>query len=105
MYYYQRLKDLREDEDKKQWEIAEVLGISKQHYSMYERGERELPMHHFITLAKYYNASLDYMAGLTNKKGGRNDRAREYNRRNNKNTNDINTVRNIYSSENDNIVD
>lgn len=64
MYYYQRLKDLREDNDKTQEQIAEVLGISRQHYSMYERGERELPMHHFITLAKYYNVSLDYLSDL-----------------------------------------
>ena len=64
MHYYQRLKDLREDSDKKQADIAEVLGISRQHYSLYERGERELPMHHFITLARYYNVSLDYLAGL-----------------------------------------
>ena len=64
MHYYQRLKDLREDSDKKQADIADVLGISRQHYSLYERGERELPMHHFITLARYYNVSLDYLAGL-----------------------------------------
>lgn len=64
--YYQRIKDLREDNDKSQSEIAKLLGISQQHYSLYEKGERELPMHHFITLAKYYNASLDYLAGLTN---------------------------------------
>jgi len=64
MRYYQRLKDLREDSDKKQSEIAEILGISRQHYSLYERGERELPMHHFIALAKYYNVSLDYLSGL-----------------------------------------
>ena len=64
MYTYQRLKDLREDFDKSQLDIAVLLQISQQHYSMYERGERELPMHHFITLAKYYNVSLDYLAGL-----------------------------------------
>ena len=64
MYSYQRLRDLREDADQKQAQIAEVLGISRQHYSLYERGERELPMHHFITLAKHYNVSLDYLAGL-----------------------------------------
>ena len=64
MYNYQRLCDMREDKDKSQGEIAEILGISQQHYSMYERGTRELPMHHFITLAKYYNVSLDYLAGL-----------------------------------------
>lgn len=70
MYYYQRLKDLREDADKSQSEIARFLGISQQHYSQYERGERELPMHLFVELANYYNASLDYMAGRTNNKGG-----------------------------------
>lgn len=70
MFYYQRLKDLREDADKSQAEIAHFLGISQQHYSQYERGERELPMHLFIELANYYSASLDYMAGRTNNKGG-----------------------------------
>ena len=64
MHYYKRLKDLRQDADKKQADIAEVLGISRQHYSLYERGDRELPMHHFIALSKYYNISLDYLAGL-----------------------------------------
>ena len=64
MYNYQRLRDTREDADKTQAEIADLLGVSRQHYSMYERGERELPMHHFITLARYYNLSLDYLAGL-----------------------------------------
>lgn len=64
MIYYQRLKDLREDFDKTQEEIASLLNISRQHYSLYERGVRELPMHHFVTLAKYYNVSLDYIAGL-----------------------------------------
>lgn len=64
MHYYQRLKDLREDADQTQAEIADILGISRQHYSLYERGKRELPMHHFIALAKYYQVSLDYLAGL-----------------------------------------
>jgi len=67
MHYYQRLRDLREDADKKQADIAELLGISRQHYSLYERGDRELPMHHFLTLARYYNVSLDYLAGLIDK--------------------------------------
>ena len=66
MYFYQRIKDLREDSDKSQLYIANLLGVSQQHYSMSERGERELPMHHFITLAKFYNVSLDYLAGLIN---------------------------------------
>ena len=64
MHNYQRLKDLREDADKKQEDIATVLGITRQQYQLYESGKRELPMHHFITLAKYYNVSLDYLAGL-----------------------------------------
>lgn len=62
--YYQRIKDLRDDADKTQEEIAQILGISRQHYSLYESGKREMPMHHFITLAKYYNVSLDYLADL-----------------------------------------
>ena len=64
MYTYQRLRDLREDHDEKQETIAQVLKISRQQYQLYESGKRELPMHHFITLAKYYNVSLDYLAGL-----------------------------------------
>ncbi len=68
MYIYQRLKDCREDADKNQNEIAEILETYQNHYSKYERGERELPMHLFIKLAKFYNVSLDYLAGLTNDK-------------------------------------
>lgn len=64
MYIYRRLKDIREDADKKQEEIAFVLQISRQQYQLYESGKREMPMHHFIALAKYYNVSLDYLAGL-----------------------------------------
>ena len=67
MYIYQRLKDTREDMDKKQEDIAFVLNISRQQYQLYESGKREMPMHHFITLAKYYNMSLDYLAGLIDK--------------------------------------
>ena len=64
MYFYQRLKDTREDLDKKQDDIALVLSITRQQYQLYESGKREMPMHHFVTLAKYYNISLDYLAGL-----------------------------------------
>ncbi|MBQ9745175.1 MAG: helix-turn-helix transcriptional regulator [Clostridia bacterium] len=64
MELYQRLRDLREDADKTQEEIATLLGMKQTQYSRYERGERELPMHHFKTLARYYNVSLDYLAGL-----------------------------------------
>ena len=71
MYQYQRLHDLREDEDLTQKAVASVLKITTQQYSLYERGEREIPFHHAITLAKFYNVSLDYIAGLTNNKKGR----------------------------------
>lgn len=68
--YYQRLKDLREDADLTQRHIAEVLDITIQQYSLYERGDREIPFHHAITLAQFYKVSLDYIAGLTNRKRG-----------------------------------
>ena len=64
MYIYQRLKDIREDADKKQEDVAGILNITRQQYQLYESGKREMPMHHFVTLAKYYNVSLDYLAGL-----------------------------------------
>ncbi len=64
MQFYQRLKDLREDRDLNQAAIANLLNTTQQQYYRYETGKRELPMHHFITLAKFYNVSLDYLAGL-----------------------------------------
>ncbi len=64
MYTYQRLRDLREDRDLKQETVAHILKITRQQYQLYESGKRELPMHHFIALAEYYNTSLDYLAGL-----------------------------------------
>lgn len=65
MKYYQRLRDLRNDYDLSQKDVATLLQTTQPQYTRYETGERELPMHHFITLAKYYNVSLDYLAGLT----------------------------------------
>ncbi len=56
-------RDLREDHDYSQSDIAAVLGISQQHYSKYETGEYEFPLRHFITLAKYYSVSADYLIG------------------------------------------
>lgn len=67
---YQRLTDLREDADLKQDTVAKLLGTSQTQYSRWERGEREIPFHHVITLAIHYNCSIDYIAGLTNKKKG-----------------------------------
>ena len=65
--YYRRLRDLREDSDLKQADVAAVLDITRQQYQLYESGKREMPMSLFIRLAKYYNVSLDYIAELTDK--------------------------------------
>ena len=65
---FRRLKDLREDNDKLQKEIANLLGISQQYYSEYEKGNRTITVPHLITLAKYYNTSIDFIVGLTNEK-------------------------------------
>lgn len=67
---YQRITDLREDKDLKQEVIAQLLGTSQTQYSRWERGEREIPLHHMITLARYYGVSMDYIVGLTNNKKG-----------------------------------
>lgn len=62
-----RLRDIREDNDKEQKNIAELLGISQQYYSRYELGQVELPIRHYIKLARYYNVSIDYLCGATDK--------------------------------------
>ena len=64
MSIYQRLKDLREDADKSQKEIAELIGTSQSYYAQYENGKRAIPFDRMVALAKYYNVSLDYLAGL-----------------------------------------
>lgn len=71
MYIYQRIRDQREDADMTQEDIAPILNTSREQYSRWERGAQEIPFHHAITLAKFYRVSLDYIAGLTNKKGGK----------------------------------
>ena len=67
MYYYPRLKDLREDNELMQKEIAAVLGIDQRVYSNYETGKREIPVHLVVILAKYYRVSTDYILGLTDR--------------------------------------
>ena len=64
--YLQRLRDLREDADLNQTDIAEYLGIQQTVYSRYERGVRTIPLEHLIRLADFYNVSLDYLVGRTN---------------------------------------
>ena len=66
--YLKRLKDLREDNDLKQQDVANVSNIKQQQYSLYETGKRDLPFELAIILAKFYNTSLDYIAELTNNK-------------------------------------
>lgn len=68
--YYQRLRDLREDKDLRQSDIAQLLNTTQQTYALWEIGKREIPLHHAITLAKFYKVSMDYLTGLTNKKEG-----------------------------------
>lgn len=63
---FKRIKDLREDNDMYQKDIAKLLGISQQYYSEYESGKRTIPVQHLITLAKFYHTSIDYIVGLTN---------------------------------------
>ena len=60
-----RIRDLREDRDLKQREIAEYLHCDPSLYSKYERGERSLPLEYAVRLAQLYNVSLDYLTGLT----------------------------------------
>lgn len=64
MKYIKRMRDLREDNDKTQQELADVLGTSQTMYARYERGANELPLHHLITLCIYYNVSADYILGI-----------------------------------------
>lgn len=65
MDYIKRIRDLREDSDKTQTEIAEHLGISQTMYARYERGANELPIRHLIKLADFYGVSTDYILGRT----------------------------------------
>lgn len=69
MAFYQRIRDLREDSDKTQTQIADYLGTTAQYYGKYEKGEREIPFSRAIQLANYYNVSLDYLAGRKNYNG------------------------------------
>ena len=62
--YYEIIRELREDRDLSQQQIADVLGTTQQVYSRYEKGINEMPIRHIITLCKYYGVSADYVLGL-----------------------------------------
>ena len=70
MFIYPRFRDLREDIDLRQEDIARILETTQTQYSRWERGAQEMPLHHAITLADFYKVSLDYIAGRTNNKKG-----------------------------------
>lgn len=62
--YVEIIRELREDRDLSQSDIAKVLGTTQQVYSRYEKGENEMPIRHLITLCKFYKVSADYILGL-----------------------------------------
>lgn len=68
MAYYRRLRDLREDNDYTQKEIADILFTTQPQYYRYESGLRDLPCELVIILARFYNTSTDYILGLTDNK-------------------------------------
>ncbi len=71
MQRYERIRNLREDSDKTQEQVAKLLFMQREQYRRYETGEREIPLGIAIQIAELYNVSLDYLAGRTNnKKGG-----------------------------------
>lgn len=66
--YLEIMRELREDHDLTQQEVAEYLGTSQTMYSRYERGANELPIHHLIALCQFYKVSADYFLGLSKQK-------------------------------------
>ena len=68
MNKYQRIRDLREDRDINQSEIAEMLHMQREVYRRYETGQREIPLNIAVLIADLYNVSLDYITGRTDKK-------------------------------------
>ena len=65
---YPRIRDLREDRDLNQTQVASMLGMSQTGYSKYETGENDIPTAILIKLARFYNTSIDYLLGGTNQK-------------------------------------
>lgn len=65
--YFEILRDLREDHDLTQADVARVLNTTQQVYSRYEKGINEMPLHHLISLCKFYKVSADFILGLSEK--------------------------------------
>ena len=68
MQFSQRIKTIRLEKGLSQKVVADALGMVYQQYARYENGEREIPLRHFVTLAKFYGVSLDYLAGLSDQR-------------------------------------
>ena len=66
--YQKRIRDLREDANMTQTDIAKILGTSQTMYARYERGASELPIRHLLTLCNFYQVSSDYILGITDQK-------------------------------------
>lgn len=64
LFYVKRIRDLREDRDLTQQQIAEYLGTSQTMYARYERGANEMPIRHLIALCKFYDVSADYILDI-----------------------------------------
>ena len=71
MQHYQRIRDLREDSDLTQKELCRKLGMHKTTYTNYEQGKHTVPLDFAVTLAEFYQVSIDYLAGITNYPHGR----------------------------------
>lgn len=67
MTFYENLRVIREDRGLTQKQVADILETTRQYYSDYENGKREIPIRVYITLAKFYGVSIDYLAGLKDK--------------------------------------
>lgn len=65
MTFYENIRNIREDRGYTQKQLAEVLETTQQYYSDYENGKRDIPIRVYIILAKFYNVSIDYLAGIT----------------------------------------
>ena len=67
MYKYERIRELRESNELSQEQMAKLIGVKDQtQYSRWERGAYEIPFHLVIKIAKYFNVTIDYIAGITN---------------------------------------
>lgn len=68
MKYPERMRELRQDNDLSQQQIADILGVAQTTYSQYELYKRPMPIEYLVALCKFYNVSADYMLGITDKK-------------------------------------